>query len=49
MKDNVQIYKARLVVKVYKQKQKVETFSLVAMLKSVRILIAIITYHDYKI
>jgi len=49
MKDNIQTYKARLVVKVYRQKQRVETFSLVAMLKSVRILIAIATYHDYKI
>jgi hypothetical protein len=49
MKDNVQTYKARLVVKVYRQKQRVETFSLVAMLKSIRILIAIATYHDYKI
>jgi len=49
MKDNVQTYKARLVAKVYRQKQKVETFLLVAMLKSIRILIAIATYHDYKI
>ena len=49
MKDNVQTYKARLVAKVYKQKQRVETFLLVAMLKSIRILIAIATYHDYKI
>jgi hypothetical protein len=49
MKDNVQTYKARLVAKVYRQKQRVETFLLVAMLKSIRILIAIATYHDYKI
>ena len=49
MKDNVQTYKARLVAKVYRKKQRVETFSLVAMLKSVRIQIAIATYHDYKI
>ncbi|WVZ75888.1 hypothetical protein U9M48_023908 [Paspalum notatum var. saurae] len=49
---NVHIYKARLVAKVFRQIQGVdydETFSLVAMLKSIRILLAIAAYHDYEV
>ena len=52
MDDNVQTYKVRLVIKCYKQRQMVdfnETFLLIAMLKFIRILFAIITYHDYEI
>jgi hypothetical protein len=49
---NVHIYKARLVVKGFKQIHGIdydETFSLVVMLKSVRILLAIVAYFDYEI
>ncbi|WVZ90398.1 LOW QUALITY PROTEIN: hypothetical protein U9M48_036704 [Paspalum notatum var. saurae] len=49
---NVHIYKARLVVKGFRQIQGVdydETFSPVAMLKSIRILLVIATYHDYEV
>ncbi|WVZ58300.1 hypothetical protein U9M48_008583 [Paspalum notatum var. saurae] len=49
---NVHIYKARLVAKGFRQIQGVdydETFSPVAMLKSIRILLAIATYHDYEV
>ena len=49
---NVTIHKARLVAKGFWQVQGVfydETFSPVAMLKSVRILLAIATYFDYEI
>jgi hypothetical protein len=49
---NVTIHKARLVAKGFRQVQGVdydETFSPVAMLKSVRILLAIAAYFDYKI
>ena len=45
-------YKARLVTKGFKQTHGIdydETFSPVAMLKSIRILIAIAAYHDYEI
>ncbi|KAJ8754112.1 hypothetical protein K2173_002010 [Erythroxylum novogranatense] len=52
MDGNVHTYKARLVAKGYRQKQGVdfdETFSPVAMLKSIRILLAIAAYHDYEI
>ena len=45
-------YKARLVSKCFKQTHGIdydETFSPVAMLKSIRILIAIAAYHDYEI
>ena len=45
-------YKARLVAKGYRKKQGVdydETFSHVAMLKSIRILLAIAAYYDYEI
>ena len=49
---NVSVYKALLVAKGFWQIQGVdyeETFSPVAMLKSIRILLAIAAYHDYEI
>ena len=49
---NVTIYKARLVTKGFRKIQGVdydETFSPVAMLKSVRIMLAIAAYFDYEI
>jgi hypothetical protein len=49
---NVHIYKARLVAKGFKQIHGIdydETFSLIAMLKSVQILLPIGAYFDYKI
>jgi hypothetical protein len=49
---NVHIYKARLVVKGFKQIHNIdydETFSPVVMLKSVWILLAIAAYFDYEI
>ena len=49
---NVTIYKARIVAKGYRQVQGVdydETFSPVAKLKSVRIILAIAAYYDYEI
>ena len=49
---NVTVYKARLVAKGFRQIQGIdyeETFSPVAMLKSVRILLAIAAYFDYEI
>ncbi|KAJ9544176.1 hypothetical protein OSB04_023883 [Centaurea solstitialis] len=52
MDGKVHTYIARLVAKGYTQTHGVdydETFSLVAMLKSIRILIAITTFHDYEI
>jgi hypothetical protein len=52
MNSNVTIYKARLVMKGFRQIERVdyhETFSPVAMLKSIRILLAIATYFDYEI
>ena len=52
MKGNVITYKARLVAKGYHQKQGIdydETFSLVAMLKSIRILLNISFHYDYEI
>jgi hypothetical protein len=52
MNGNVHIYRARLVAKGFRQIQGVdyeETFSPVAMLKSVRILLAIAAYYDYEI
>ena len=48
----VETYKARLVAKGFKQRQGVdydETFSPVAMLKSIQILLAIAAYYDYEI
>src|SRR3954463_7495805 len=52
MDGNVQIHKARLVGKGFRQVQGIdynETFSSVAMLKSVRIILAIAAYFDYVI
>ncbi|KAJ9553605.1 LOW QUALITY PROTEIN: hypothetical protein OSB04_017650 [Centaurea solstitialis] len=52
MDGKVHTYKARLVAKGYTQTHGVdygETFSQVAMLKSIRILIAIAAFHDYEI
>ena len=52
MDGKVHIHKARLVAKGFRQVQGVdydETFSPVAMLKSVRIILAIAAYFDYKI
>ena len=46
------IYKGRLVAKGFKQIHGIdydETFSPVAMFKSIRIMLAIATYHDYEI
>ena len=46
------IYKARLIAKGFRQTYGIdydETFSPVAMLKSIRILLAIAAYYDYEI
>jgi hypothetical protein len=51
MDGNVYIYKARLVAKIFKQIHGIdydETFSLVTMLKSVQIFLAIAAYFDYE-
>jgi hypothetical protein len=51
MDGNVNIYKARLVAKGFRQVQGVDydkTFSPVAMLKSIRIILAIAAYFDYE-
>ena len=48
----VETFKARLVAKGYTQKTGIdyeETFSLITMLKSIRILLAIAAYYDYEI
>nr|GFA13166.1 zinc finger, CCHC-type [Tanacetum cinerariifolium] len=50
MDGNVHIYKARLVAKGYTQTPGIdyeETFSLVADIRAIRILIAIVAYYDY--
>ena len=52
MDGKVQTYKARLIAKGYRQRQGVdfdETFSPLAMIKSIRIMLAIAAYHDYEI
>ena len=52
MDGNVHTFKAPLVAKGFKKTHGVdydETFSPVAMLKSIRILLAIVTYYDYEI
>ena len=52
MDGNVITYKDRLVAKGYHEKQGIdydETFSPVAMLKSIRILLAITAHYDYEI
>ena len=48
----VETFKARLMAKGYTQKEGIDyekTFSPVAMLKSIRILLSIATYYDYEI
>ena len=50
--EKVETYKAHLVVKGYHQRYGIdydETFSPVAMLKSIRIMLAIATHLDYEI
>ena len=52
MDGNLTIYKARLVAKGYRQVQGVdydETFSPVAMFKSIRVMLAIAAFYDYEI
>ena len=52
MEGKVVTYKARLVAKGYRQRPGIdfdETFSPVAMLKSIKILLAIAAHHDYEI
>ena len=52
MKGNVITYKARLMAKGYLQRQRIDydkTFSPVAMIKSIRILLAIVAHYDYEI
>ncbi|KAK8652167.1 hypothetical protein V6N13_061189 [Hibiscus sabdariffa] len=52
MDGNVQTYKGRLVAKRFRQIHGVdydETFSPVAMIKSIRILLAVAAFHDYEI
>jgi Reverse transcriptase (RNA-dependent DNA polymerase) len=52
MDGNLTAYKARLVTKGYKQIEGIdfdETFSPVVMFKSIRILLAIVAFHDYEI
>ena len=48
----VETYKSRLIAKGYSQKSGFdykETFSLVAMIKSIRILLSIVAFYDYEI
>ena len=48
----VETYKARLVAKGFRQRERVdyeETFSPVAMLKSIRTLLAIAAHYDYEV
>ena len=50
MEGNVITYKAKLVAKGYRQRQGIDydkTFSPVAMLKSIRILLAIVAHYNY--
>ena len=52
MDGNIEIYKVKLVAKGYSQKSGFdyeETFSSVAMIKFIRILLSIVTYYDYEI
>ena len=52
MEGKVVTYKARLVAKGYRQRPGIdfdENFSLVVMLKSIRILLVIDAHHDYEI
>ena len=48
----METYKARLVAKGYKQREGIdyeETFSPIAMIKSISILLGIAAYYDYEI
>lgn len=48
----VETYKTKLVTKGYSQIQSIDyekSFSLVAMLKSIKILLAIVAHYDYEI
>ena len=50
--ENMETFKARLVVKDYSQREGIDyqdTFSPVAMLKSIRTLLAVAAYFDYEI
>ena len=52
MDGNVETFKARLVARGYTQKEGIdyeETFSPVAMLKSIKILLSIAAHYDYEI
>ena len=52
IEGKVETFKARLVAKGYKQKKGIdyeETFSPVAMLKSIKILLSIVAHYDYEI
>ena len=52
MDGKIVAYKGRLVAKGFNQVERVnydETFALVAMVKSIQILLAIATYYDYEI
>ncbi|KAJ8478075.1 hypothetical protein OPV22_021802 [Ensete ventricosum] len=49
---NVETYKARLIAKGYRQRQRVdydEIFSHIVMLKSIRIILTIAAHYDYEI
>ena len=48
----VETFKARLVAKGFRQRQGInyeETFSPVAMLKSIRVLLALVAHYDYEV
>ena len=52
MDENVHVYKAWLVAKCFRQVQGIDydkTFSPLAMLKSIQIILAIVAYFDYEI
>lgn len=52
MKSNVHTYKTRLIAKDFIQKHNIDydkTFSLIAMLKSTKIMLAMATYYNFEI